>query len=279
MKKLLSIVALCSYLQAGVESSTMIETSHGKKHAYALQVGDYVACMSQNGPVMKEITSIEDVVVDTIIEITTQDDVVLRVSPNQSLFIPCKWISADQVSLGDMLVTKDQTFIGIKSISRINTPYTMRFFNVADHHNFFAAPNGVLIHNGPLTFYYVYCSTKAALIAAAITGTAAAVCYTGGAVIAAGGGAGATATAVGTGAVNGFITGTTITVGQSTVIGGAYAISAEVGLATTAVSAGATVGTAVAEVGASTGLLASTAAAIEVAALATAAPFAGPWCW
>lgn len=212
---LLNCIFSISLINAAVSTDTVVETPEGSKEIGILKVGDKIICLNKNLlPKAKMVESIEEVETDSIIEITTEDDVVIRVSPNQRMFVPYKWVQVDQLSLGDVLLKKDRTFIRIKGICHKRESVKLRFITVEKHQNFLASSNGVLVHNGPMAAMAAYIAVKTSMYAAlatAVAGTAygAGVLIAGGSTVAgstgatlavgSGTGAGAT-TFVGTGA-------------------------------------------------------------------------------
>lgn len=127
----------------------MYRLSEGLKQIGILKVGDKLFCCNSNLLTEeKSVFSIDEIETDKVVEITTEDGVTISMSADQQLFVPKKWVRADQLSLGDILLKKDQTFIGIESIRHKNEQTTLRFIVVEDHHNFLVSTNGILIHNG-----------------------------------------------------------------------------------------------------------------------------------
>lgn len=241
-----------SLINAGVSVDTFVETPEGSKKIGILKVGDQVICLNKNLlPKAKTVETIEEIETDSIIEITTEDDVVIRVSPNQRVFVPYKWVQVDQLSLGDVLLKKDRTFIRIKSICQKNESIKLRFITVAKHQNFLASSNGVLIHNGPMAAMAAYIAVKTSMYAAlatAVAGTA----YGAGVLIAGGSAAAGTTGATvavgsGTGTITVGTTGATIatvspTIAMTTGTGAIAVGTTGVTIGTSATVSSATVG-------------------------------------
>ena len=246
MKKIMLCALSFISLYGGVSVDTIVETSNGSQQIGLLKVGDKIICFNNNlFTEEKSVLSIDEIETDKVVEITTEDGVTISMAADQQIFIPRKWVRADQLSLGDILLKKDQTFIGIESIRHKNESTKLRFIVVEDYHNFLATKNGVLVHNGPYTAYTVYCATKASLIAALVTATATTVCVAD--------------PAAAVPAAGSVVMGTEATIGATAVFAGAGA-----GAATAGGIAGTT---------------AAVALAIETASLAAAAPFAAClWC-
>jgi hypothetical protein len=136
-------------INSGISVDTIIETSDGFKEIRTLQIGDKVICLDKDlNPDMKPIVTIHETKVDSYIEITTEDNLILHSSPDQRVFIPYKWIQVDQLSLGDYLVNRDRTFTKIIGIRYIQEPTILRFIVIEENHNFLATKKGILIHNG-----------------------------------------------------------------------------------------------------------------------------------
>ena len=147
---MLALSVLCiSSLHAGVSVNTVVETSDGPKEIGVLQVGDKIICFNNNLLTEeKSVISIEEIETDKVVEITTEDGTTISVAADQQLFVPNKWLRADQLSLGDFLLKKDHSFLGITSIRHKNESAKLRFIVVEENHNFLASKNGVLVHNG-----------------------------------------------------------------------------------------------------------------------------------
>ena len=146
---LVNCVLGISILNAGVACDTIVQTSEGPKEISIMKVGDKIICFNKN--LMAEermIISIEEIETDNVVEITTEDGVIISVVADQQLFVPKKWVRADQLSLGDILLQKDRSFIGISGIQHKHEVTKLRFIVVEEHHNFLASKNGVLVHNG-----------------------------------------------------------------------------------------------------------------------------------
>ena len=145
----LNLLFIIYATNAGVSIDTIIETPQGSQRLCSLEAGHEVICFDPNfTSVIKPITAIKEVEVESIIEIMTEDDTVIQLSQDQRLFVPYKWIQADQLSLGDLLLKKDKTFIKIKSICHKQQSTKLRFVAVEEHHNFLATKSSILIHNG-----------------------------------------------------------------------------------------------------------------------------------
>jgi hypothetical protein len=152
MKKIITFLNFASIvflINAGVSTDTLVDTPEGSKEINSLKAGDKVISLntdfSQNP---QPVITIEQLEINSYVEIITEDDVVIRVSPDQRLFVPQKWVQADQLSLGDVLLKKDLKLIRIKSICLKQEPIKLFFITVEKHKNFLASKNGVLIHNG-----------------------------------------------------------------------------------------------------------------------------------
>src|SRR5437868_161338 len=102
-------------MHAGILLNTLVQTPDGLKEIAELNIGDKVISADPDFvQYPKSILTIDGKEVNSYIEITMDNDVVMQVSPDQRLFIPYKWIQADQLSLGDILLKQDTTFIRIK---------------------------------------------------------------------------------------------------------------------------------------------------------------------
>gem|GEM_PF-3707179 len=99
-------------------------------------------------PNIKPIATIQEIDVESFVEITTEDNTVMRVSYDQQVFVPNKWVQVDQLTIGDILLKRDRTLIRVTGVRYIQEPTKLRFITVEEHHNFLSTKNGVLIHNG-----------------------------------------------------------------------------------------------------------------------------------
>jgi len=294
---IVSCVFGASNLNAGVSTDTIVQTQDGPKPIRVLKIGDKILCSNITAPDFNieegVVNSIEEIETNEVVEITTSDNVTFYVAADQKLFVTHKWVEAKKLTIEDILLTKDRTVVKIMSIRHLQTPMTLRFITVDKNPNFWAAENGVLIHNGFVTGTAVYGATKASLIAACAAGTFYAVAGTGGIAIAA-----ANGIAAGTAGIAGAAGGMTAA-GAGAIIVEATAIGGPLGTAVGAGIAGLTVvaeaetvvlvtagasgaGTAVAlsaapVAGAAITMTASIIAAIEAASIAAAAPFYAAW--
>ncbi|MBP9764768.1 hypothetical protein KBD08_00345 [Candidatus Babeliales bacterium] len=232
-----SFLLAASFMHAGILSDTLVQTPDGLKAIQELSIGDKVIALDQDFlQCPKSILTVEEKEIDSCVEITMDDDVVIRVSPDQRLFIPYKWIQANQLSLGDMLLKNDTTFIRIKSICVKQEYVTLRFITVEDYANFLASNNSILIHNGPISGAIGYWFTKTLCYGTAVAAAGTIVVTTGGV---AGAAVGA-ATAAGTAAA-GASTGAAIVAGA--ISGAGLASEAAVATAAVASTAGGLAGT------------------------------------
>ena len=151
MKKIILFLSFLSVslANAGVSADTIIRTIEGPREIGSIREGDMVVSFDDQ---LKECSSlvenIEFKTFNNIIEIITADDVIIRVAPEQKFFSFCKWINAEDLSLNDVLFTKDKSWIRIKSIRHLQEEEIFCFIEVKDNHNFLATINGVLVHNG-----------------------------------------------------------------------------------------------------------------------------------
>ncbi len=148
---LLSCIFSVFASNAGVSSTTTVNTLDGFKEINCLKIGDEVICLNNEfTPEQRTIESIEEIETNKIIEITTEDDTTIQVTPDQRFFIPYKWVQADQLCLGDVLLMKDRSCIKIKGICQKDETVKLYFISVKEHQNFLVSKNGVVIHNGPI---------------------------------------------------------------------------------------------------------------------------------
>ncbi len=137
------------FINTGVSVDTVIQTVDGFKEISSLGQNDKVICFDdQLRDCLGLIDNIEYKTLNNVIEIITVDDVVIRVAPEQKFFSFCKWINAEDLSLNDVLFTKDKSWIRIKSIRHLQEKEVFVFIDIKEYHNFLATKNGILIHNG-----------------------------------------------------------------------------------------------------------------------------------
>lgn len=152
MKKIILFLSCLSnihFTNTGVSADTIVQTINGFKEISYLEQNDKVICF--NDQLEDCLGLVEDIKYKTfnnVIEITTADDTIIRVAPEQKFFSFCKWINAENLSLNDVLFTKNKSWIRIKSIRHLQKEETFFFIDVKDHHNFLATEKGILIHNG-----------------------------------------------------------------------------------------------------------------------------------
>lgn len=145
-----SILSL-SILQAGISSDTLVATPEGQKELGVICVGDKLYCFNEENPEdVAAVATIQEIEVDAAVEITTADGVTIIVAADQRLYSPFKWIQANHLTLEDVLVTKDNLLIRVTNIKHIDTRTTLRYITLDSNPTFWAAANGVLVHNGPV---------------------------------------------------------------------------------------------------------------------------------
>ena len=154
MKKiilLLSCVLSISLINAGVSADTIVDTPEGLKEIKILKVGDPVFCCNPN--LQREIgtvATIQEIEVASVVEITTTDGLIIFAAPDQKFFVTHKWVQANQLTLEDVLFTRERALIGITSIRHVQQPMTLRFITIDKNPTYWAAENGILMHNGAI---------------------------------------------------------------------------------------------------------------------------------
>lgn len=70
-------------------------------------------------------------------------------SPAQEFYLPEKeqWVPAYQLKVGDLLLTKDNKLVPLRSLEFVNESITIYLLEVADTHCFFVGKHAVLTHN------------------------------------------------------------------------------------------------------------------------------------
>jgi hypothetical protein len=121
MKKFMLFLNVCfitCIIKAGVSEDTIVETLEGPKSISVLKVGDKIVCLDKSlAQNVRPIATIEEVEVDSVIEVTTEDDVVMRMSSEQRVFIPYKWVQVDQLCLGDHLLREIIRSLGLREFA------------------------------------------------------------------------------------------------------------------------------------------------------------------
>lgn len=139
-------------LAAGIDSNAIVQTSNGQISMKVIKIGDKILCrnMTDLSKTERSVSSIEEIKTSEIIEITTVDNVTIKVAVDQKVFMCCKWVEARDLCLNDMLFTKDGKMVQIVGLKhlKLDNPIILRFIVVDEHHNYLAGENGVLIHNG-----------------------------------------------------------------------------------------------------------------------------------
>lgn len=300
--KALAFLCLFSFSMtrtAGFDGNTTITTSSGRlKPIKELRVDDEVVCYNQNLQLeSSQVKGICAYTVDSSMEITTQDNIVLATSLTERFFLPKEgqWVCAKDLKEGDCLLNEDFDLVAVIDVKQSNARRELFVVTVDKFHNFLASQGRYIVHNGPYTFYTVYCATKASLLAAAGLTVAGVVIGTGTVIAGAGAvtaGAGAMATVTtgtvataGVAVAEGLVVGTVVSTGAGAAIGGVAVIAPATLVPATGIAAGMGTITTVAGAGAvatEAGVVATSATAllvaIEAASVAAAAPFAGLWC-
>lgn len=268
-----TLALICTYsciTNAGIDYTNTVHSKESAVGVKILKVGDRLLCASliDLSKEETEINSIEEIEASEVIEITTTDNATFRVSKDQKFFVNDKWVEAQHLSLGDMLLRMDNMLVNITSIRTINEPTTLRYITLKDHNCYFIGENGVLVHNGPLMAVAGYWTTKVVCYTAAVAGTIATVVYAAPVAVAAGSAVGSAvsgaATAVGASAA------TAASAGASAGTATAFAVQGTGAVLTGGASMGAT-GTFLVGGSAALGSTAGTAIAASVTGTATAA--------
>jgi hypothetical protein len=162
---LTSCMLSLSVINAGVLDTTVVDTPQGHKEIKMLCVGDKIYAFNPYNPEeVAAVATIQEKTVDSVVEITTDDNITITVASDQRLFVTHKWVQANQLTLEDVLLKKNLSVVGIINIKHVNQPTTLRYITLDSNPTFFAAQNGVLVHNGPVG------ATVGALAGGAIVG-------------------------------------------------------------------------------------------------------------
>ena len=137
-------------LTAGVSADTIVQTQDGPKSLKIMKVGDKLLCVNMETLSCEEsfIRSIEEVETSEVVQITMDDGVTINVAADQKLFVVHKWVEAKSLSLEDVLLKQNKTMVRVSGIRYLKEKTVLRFIMVDKNHNYFAAENGVLVHNG-----------------------------------------------------------------------------------------------------------------------------------
>lgn len=139
---------------SGFDGSTLVATSSGRlKSIKELQVGDEV--ISYNNNLEPEINLIKGVcafMVDTTMNITTQDNISITTGLMERFYLPIEnqWVCAKDLKEGDCLLNDDLEYIAITNVEMHEGKSIMFLISVENQHNFLASQGKYLTHNGAL---------------------------------------------------------------------------------------------------------------------------------
>ena len=168
----------------GFQKDTVITLASGRlKPMRKLKVGDEVICYNKELlPEASTIQGIFEVKVDGIVEITTEENITLRVSKTERFFLPQEnqWVCAQNLKINDFLLNEDFETVKITNVSTQKGEAKLLVITVDKHHNFLASEGRYLVHNGPLAGLAAYWITKTLCYGTAVAATGAITAGTGG---------------------------------------------------------------------------------------------------
>lgn len=140
---------LVAGLQAGFTSDTLVMTPYGLKQIGVLKLGDRVICLAKDlSHDERAVKAYKESEAKAVVEVTTEDGVVICATPKQRFFVVDKWVTANKLVVGDMLLKQDRTNIKVIDVQQKKGVVRVCSISVEKQHNFLVTSNGVLVHDG-----------------------------------------------------------------------------------------------------------------------------------
>jgi hypothetical protein len=136
----------------GFDGDTTIATPSGRFIPIKkLKVGDEVICYNKDLlPASSQVKGICTSTVDSIIEITMQDNIVLVASINERFFLPKEnqWVYAKDIKKGHCFLNENLEAIPVIKVEKHYGLKKVFIITVDKYHNFLASSGKYLVHNG-----------------------------------------------------------------------------------------------------------------------------------
>ncbi|MGH1337907.1 MAG: polymorphic toxin-type HINT domain-containing protein [Aureispira sp.] len=142
---------ICGCFVAG----TIIKTEEGDKNIEDVKEGDYVWAFDNSTKTiaLKEVTGLIRVKYDEIYNIHITNGDTIQTTHEHPFYVRGIFIRADELNVGDTLLTLDSSITIILSITKKYQSHQVYNFTVDDYHTYFVGSNGILVHNtGPCNF-------------------------------------------------------------------------------------------------------------------------------
>ena len=130
---------------------TKVLSKDGYKNIEDIKVGDYVYTLNLETN-EKELNLVEAIYLNAtneIVEITTQDEIILTTPKHRFFIVDRGWVRAKNIKIGDKLSTLQNVDSVVKNINFIKTETKLPVYNfkVQDHHNYLITNSDYLVHN------------------------------------------------------------------------------------------------------------------------------------
>jgi RHS repeat-associated protein len=131
---------------------TLVATENGEKRIEDIAVGDVV--LSRSSDTTQTATPVKQIVTQTFVrEADTVLDIrlgreTITATPEHPFWVEGSgWTPARQLRRGSSLVTKDGSVVTIDSVTTRHGKFKVYNFEVANTHNYYVSPLGILVHN------------------------------------------------------------------------------------------------------------------------------------
>lgn len=158
MKHFIILLALffCPTNFAAFLANTLVKTEHVYRHISELKLHDAVACIRADRAYdFQIITHKTTELTENYITIVLDQDTIVM-TPDQRLYLPIahEFKAADQLKVGDLLLTYSGAHMPIRNIffsDNLSLAKTELFYDITvdQWHNFFVSRSEVLVHNMP----------------------------------------------------------------------------------------------------------------------------------
>jgi hypothetical protein len=151
-KNRLAAILIGVILFCFVAGTAIVLASGSTKAIENIKVGDYVKSYNEStGKVEnKRVLQTFENTVTELTKITTSDGQEIVATPGHKFFANNKWVSAEDLRAGDILVNVNGQKVIVEAIQHeiLEKPVKVYNFEVEGNHNYFVGDNdGVLVHN------------------------------------------------------------------------------------------------------------------------------------
>ena len=151
MKLCIILVAFAIHISIqgeGFLAGTVVNTPCGCKTIESLQIQDPITSLHNNSVKTTEIATIKHVLLKSYLEIAVGNEII-NVALDHKFYLPIKnkWVEAQQLINGDVLLCAHNQTIQIDTIEFIDHAVIAYSLSVNKYHTFFISSHNILVHN------------------------------------------------------------------------------------------------------------------------------------